>query len=77
LINETIEAPLQFPKNRKMIFQLREALFASEKIAFKVRKLSTASRVGFAFLDLREQRHHGPSRLCNPGSKSSKFGFCF
>jgi hypothetical protein len=30
LINEAIEAPLQFPKNRKMIFQLRETLIAGD-----------------------------------------------
>jgi hypothetical protein len=29
LINEAVEAPLQFPKNREMIFQLREALIAT------------------------------------------------
>ena len=58
LIDEAVEAPLQFPKNRKMIFQLGEALFASEKSAFKVRELSTTSRVGRSFLDLREKRHH-------------------
>ena len=53
-----------------MIFQLNEALFASEKSAFKVRELSTASRVGLAFLDLREKRHHRPSRPRNQSSKS-------
>jgi hypothetical protein len=58
LINEAAEATLQFSKNRKMIFQLGEALIASDKSAFKVRELSTASRVGLAVLDLREKRHH-------------------
>jgi hypothetical protein len=58
LIKEAAEAPLQFPKNRKMIFQLREALFASEKSAFKICEFGTASRVGFASLDLREKRHY-------------------
>jgi hypothetical protein len=60
-----------------MIFQLREALFASEKSALKIRKLGTASRVGLAILDLREERHHRPSRLGNAGSKSFQFGFRF
>jgi hypothetical protein len=77
LINEAVEAPLQFPKNRKMIFQLGEALFASEKSPFKIRKLGTASRVGLAILDLREERHYRPSRPGDPGSKSFRFGFCF
>jgi hypothetical protein len=57
LIKEAAEAPLQLPKNRKMIVQLRETLFASEKSAFKIREFGTASRVGFASLDLREERH--------------------
>jgi hypothetical protein len=77
LVNEAVEAPLQIPKNRVMIFQLREALFASAKSALKSRKLDTASRVGLAILDLREERHHSPSRLGNAGSKSSQFGFRF
>jgi hypothetical protein len=58
LINEAVEASLQFPKSRKMIFQLREALFASEKSAFKVRELGAASRVGLAIPDLRDERPH-------------------
>jgi hypothetical protein len=77
LINEAVEAPLQFPQNCQMIFQLREALFASAKSAFEIRELGTASRIGLAILDLCEERHHGLSRPGNPGSKSSKFGFCF
>ena len=60
-----------------MIFELRDALFASAKSAFKVRKLDTASRVGLTILDLREERHHCPSRLGNAGSKSFQFGFRF
>jgi hypothetical protein len=60
LINQAAKAPLQFPKNRKVIFQL-----------------GSASRVGLTILDLREERHHCPSRLGNAGSKSSQFGFRF
>jgi len=37
LVNEAVETPLQIPKNREMIFELRDALFASAKSAFKVR----------------------------------------
>jgi hypothetical protein len=77
LINQAAKAPLQFPKNRKVIFQLREALFASAKGTFKARKLGSASRVGLTILDLREERHHCPSRLGNAGSKSLQFGFRF
>jgi hypothetical protein len=58
LLNKAAEAPLQFPKNRKMIFELREALFANEKSTFKICELGTASRIGLAILDLREERHH-------------------
>jgi hypothetical protein len=58
LINEAVESPLQFPKSRQMIFQLREALLAGEQSAFEIRELRTASRVGLAILDLRVERHH-------------------
>jgi hypothetical protein len=55
LINEAAEAPLQFPKNRKMILQLGEVLFASENSTFKNCEFSPASRVGLASLHLREE----------------------
>jgi hypothetical protein len=77
LINEAVEAPLQFPKNRNMIFKLREALFAGEKGAFEIRELGTASRVRRAILNLREERHHCPSHPGNAGSKSFQLGFRF
>jgi hypothetical protein len=41
-----------------MIFQLREALFADNKSVLKICELSTARRVGLAFLDLPKERHH-------------------
>jgi hypothetical protein len=55
LINEAAETPLQFPKNRKMILQLGEALFAGENSPFKNCEFSAASRVGLAILHLREE----------------------
>jgi hypothetical protein len=58
LIDEAAEAPLQLPKNRKMVFQLGEALFAGEKSAFKIHKLGAASRVELVILDMGAQRHH-------------------
>jgi hypothetical protein len=57
LIKEAVDALLQFPKIRKMIFQLREASFAGDKTLFKICELSAASGVGLAFLDLDEERH--------------------
>jgi hypothetical protein len=56
-----------------MILQLREALLASEKSAFEIRKLGAASRIGLAILDLRVERHHCPSCPGNAGSKSFQF----
>jgi hypothetical protein len=73
LINNATEAPLQFPKNREMIFQLREALFANDESAFEFRKLSAASRIDLTTLHLREERHNEPSGPRDPCSKS--FGF--
>jgi hypothetical protein len=55
LINEAVDAPLQFPKNCKMILQLGEALFASENSTFKSCEFSAASGVGLASLHLREE----------------------
>jgi hypothetical protein len=50
-----VETPFQFPKNRKMIFELSEALFATENRTFKNCELSAASRLGLAILHLREE----------------------
>ena len=58
LINEAVESSLQFPKSRKMIFQLREASLAGEKSPFKIGEFGAASRIGLAFLDLRQEGHH-------------------
>jgi hypothetical protein len=55
LIDEALESPLQFPKNREVIFEQRETSFASEKSPFKFGELGAANRVGFAFPDLREE----------------------
>jgi hypothetical protein len=70
LINEAVEAPLQFPKNREMIFQLREALFADDKSVLKIYELSTARRVGLAFLDLPRNMRADIAPRRRPGSEN-------
>jgi hypothetical protein len=55
LINETVKAPLQFPKNRKMIpvergFVVRQR----QQYVQECRELNAASRIGLAILHLRE-----------------------
>jgi hypothetical protein len=58
LINEAIYVPLQFAKTDQVILQSREALLAGNKAQFKICAFKAASRIDFAILDLREERHH-------------------
>jgi hypothetical protein len=57
LINVAVEAPLQFPKNRKMILQLPKSLFDSEQVLLTRFEGHAASRSAFTDIGLLDEKH--------------------
>jgi hypothetical protein len=57
LINEAVEAPLQFPKSRKIIFQLRKPSFDREEVLFTGFEGSATGRRVIAVVDMFDEEY--------------------
>jgi hypothetical protein len=75
LINQPVNAPLQFSKNGKMILQSHQPLFDSKEAAVTSPKRGAAQCGGLRVIDLLDEKYRRPPRLRNLGSNS--FGFSF